>query len=57
VHVLVDVPQETSHTRLLSLNQVDRKIAQNQFQARHWLLYQLLEIVVHVIYPNSLLRL
>ena len=57
VHVLVDVPQETSHTRLLSLYQVDRQIVQNQFQAGHWLLYQLLEIVVHVIYQKSLIRL
>lgn len=57
VHVLVDVSQQSSHTRLLTLHQMDRESAHHYFQACHWLLYQLLEIVVHAIYPILLLRL
>jgi len=57
MHVLVDVPQQSAHTRLLSLHQVDRQGAYHDLQASHWLLYQLLEIVVHAIYSILLLRL
>ena len=48
MHVLVNVPQKTSHVLLLSLNQVDAHSVNDQFYSGDWLFYQLLEVVVHV---------
>ena len=48
MHVLVDVSQKTSHTLLLSLNQMNAHSVNNQLYSGNWLLNELLEIVVHV---------
>ncbi len=54
MHMLVDVPQKTSHALLLSLNQVNAHSVNNQLYSGNWLLNELLEIVVHVAYIYKL---
>ena len=40
MHVLVDVSQESSDTRLLTLDQMNRESANHYFEASDWLFNQ-----------------